>query len=277
MTKTHAFFLSSFILVFGVGFGLLLSGLVLAPGNVSAPDVNDFQAVGTHADASQFKVALLPALEERFDDSITGYNPQLMMFVYPGFLPEDFSGVAAAVGQYEFSEGNLWYVNRDSATQKNDSISDAGFETLFTNVETRLASKGISSMEDILAELSVAAIPTKTSETEVPPLSPDSPVVSDVCPQDAMMCPDGSSVGRTGPDCEFATCPSEQPSGTAITCTPEQREAEACIEIYAPVCGAVQVECVTTPCDPVPQTYPNSCFACAEDRVISYTEGQCAP
>src|SRR3989344_3915220 len=30
-----------------------------------------------------------------------------------------------------------------------------------------------------------------------------------VCPQDAKMCPDGSSVGRTGPNCEFAACPDE--------------------------------------------------------------------
>ena len=29
------------------------------------------------------------------------------------------------------------------------------------------------------------------------------------CPMDAMLCPDGSSVGREGPDCEFAACPAE--------------------------------------------------------------------
>src|SRR3989344_1608320 len=29
------------------------------------------------------------------------------------------------------------------------------------------------------------------------------------CPQDAMQCPDGSYVGRIGPNCEFALCPSE--------------------------------------------------------------------
>lgn len=28
-----------------------------------------------------------------------------------------------------------------------------------------------------------------------------------VCTQDAEMCPDGSYVGRTGPNCEFAACP----------------------------------------------------------------------
>jgi hypothetical protein len=27
------------------------------------------------------------------------------------------------------------------------------------------------------------------------------------CTQDAQQCPDGSYVGRTGPDCEFAPCP----------------------------------------------------------------------
>ncbi|HEY4522467.1 MAG TPA: hypothetical protein VJH91_02425 [Candidatus Paceibacterota bacterium] len=29
------------------------------------------------------------------------------------------------------------------------------------------------------------------------------------CTQEAKMCPDGSSVGRTGPNCEFALCPGE--------------------------------------------------------------------
>lgn len=27
------------------------------------------------------------------------------------------------------------------------------------------------------------------------------------CTQEALICPDGSSVGRTGPRCEFAPCP----------------------------------------------------------------------
>jgi hypothetical protein len=30
-----------------------------------------------------------------------------------------------------------------------------------------------------------------------------------VCTKDAKLCPDGSSVGRSGPDCEFAACPGE--------------------------------------------------------------------
>lgn len=38
------------------------------------------------------------------------------------------------------------------------------------------------------------------------------------CPQDAKLCPDGSSVGRTGPNCEFTTCPTlESTSSTDTT------------------------------------------------------------
>lgn len=33
------------------------------------------------------------------------------------------------------------------------------------------------------------------------------------CPMDAKLCPDGSSVGRTGPNCEFAECPRTVTSG----------------------------------------------------------------
>lgn len=29
------------------------------------------------------------------------------------------------------------------------------------------------------------------------------------CTADAKLCPDGSAVGRIGPDCEFARCPGE--------------------------------------------------------------------
>jgi hypothetical protein len=34
------------------------------------------------------------------------------------------------------------------------------------------------------------------------------------CTQEAMICPDGSAVGRTGPKCEFAPCPSYSTSTT---------------------------------------------------------------
>ena len=50
---------------------------------------------------------------------------------------------------------------------------------------------------------------------------------------------------------------------------------DACIEIYQPVCGQVQVEYIKVSCDPVKETFENSCKACVNPRVLSYTEGEC--
>lgn len=35
------------------------------------------------------------------------------------------------------------------------------------------------------------------------------PITPTACTEEAKVCPDGSAVGRTGPDCEFAACPVE--------------------------------------------------------------------
>ncbi|MFZ3057735.1 MAG: hypothetical protein WA092_01685 [Minisyncoccales bacterium] len=37
------------------------------------------------------------------------------------------------------------------------------------------------------------------------------------CTQEAKICPDGSAVGRTGPNCEFAVCPLNNQLEKAIT------------------------------------------------------------
>lgn len=51
---------------------------------------------------------------------------------------------------------------------------------------------------------------------------------------------------------------------------------EACTKEYMPVCGQVKVQCITTPCDTIMQTFSNKCEACANPLTISYTEGACA-
>jgi hypothetical protein len=39
------------------------------------------------------------------------------------------------------------------------------------------------------------------------------------CTTEAKVCPDGSAVGRSGPSCEFAACPTPTPSGACFTAT----------------------------------------------------------
>ncbi|MFV8755282.1 hypothetical protein ACNOYE_32430 [Nannocystaceae bacterium ST9] len=68
------------------------------------------------------------------------------------------------------------------------------------------------------------------------------------CTRDAKICPDGSAVGRGGPDCEFAACP-EPP----MACT---EEAKVCPDgsavgrggpncEFAPCPGETEVMCPT--------------------------------
>ncbi len=40
-----------------------------------------------------------------------------------------------------------------------------------------------------------------------------------VCTMEAKLCPDGSYVGRTGPYCEFAACPSSIVTGSTVSTT----------------------------------------------------------
>ena len=42
--------------------------------------------------------------------------------------------------------------------------------------------------------------------------SPQTPPDQVACTQEAKLCPDGSSVGRTGPNCEFTACPTPKES-----------------------------------------------------------------
>lgn len=43
------------------------------------------------------------------------------------------------------------------------------------------------------------------------------------CDEDVKLCPDGSYVGRTGPDCEFASCRGVLPDPDQIACTMEAK------------------------------------------------------
>jgi len=62
----------------------------------------------------------------------------------------------------------------------------------------------------------------------VPKKVPDKPVA---CTQEAMLCPDGSYVSRTGPNCEFAACP--QPPQELPANEDNENQVQPSIEPYS--------------------------------------------
>lgn len=67
----------------------------------------------------------------------------------------------------------------------------------------------------------------------------------------------------------------EVAEGKEIKCLDDQRKADVCVQIYAPVCATVQIQCIKAPCYPIEQTFSNPCEACRNSLVETYTEGEC--
>ena len=61
----------------------------------------------------------------------------------------------------------------------------------------------------------------------------------------------------------------------SVKCTAGQRDVDACITLYEPVCATVNIQCITAPCDPIKETFSNSCVACRNPLVDSYLPGEC--
>ncbi len=85
----------------------------------------------------------------------------------------------------------------------------------------------------------------QTAKTSEPPQT--------ACTMEAKICPDGSAVGRTGPNCEFALCPSEALCEGGA-CPGENSSSSVCIQVITPAKNLGTGECreFPTPCD-VPQ------------------------
>jgi len=60
-----------------------------------------------------------------------------------------------------------------------------------------------------------------------------------------------------------------------INCLPEQRNVDACTADYTPVCATVEIQCIRAPCNPIQETFSNSCNACKNSLVKSYVLGEC--
>lgn len=75
----------------------------------------------------------------------------------------------------------------------------------------------------ILAILIVASFIFVLEVNKRSSVTPDPEPIA--CTMDAKVCPDGSAVGRTGPNCEFAPCPEESPKNDLIRVTTPSAES----------------------------------------------------
>lgn len=266
MFQTQRFIIACIALSLGVGVGFLISGSITTE-RVSQVDTPNIQ-VDRQTSVREFKNALALSYALERNALLADATPDMLVHTFPAIHPEDFDGVETVLGRYEFKDGQLTLTSADVVDGAADDITDAGIQTLRDNIYRRLKLDGTRDVVEIIQLL----------QSDLSVAEPSSAVAEEMsCTLDAKVCPDGTAVGRTGPNCEFAACPTTEPevSPGVSTCSPESRVAEACIEIYAPVCATVSVQCVTTPCEPVEQTFSNSCFACQNELVSSYRQGEC--
>ncbi len=268
MPKTQRLIVACLVLLTGVGIGLLFAALFTF--EVAEAPPAPVVVSSTH----QKQNAVYAALKQRVSESqpeADGLSPYMLLEQFPGVVEEDFDDVEAVIGRYGMVDGVLTYQSGERVADAAASdLSEAGCVQFIKNYSTRT---GID-----IATVSAEEFVTKLAEPFQGESSSDAATTTDAytaCTMDAKVCPDGSYVGRVGPNCEFAACPTDTVP-QAIVCTPEQKQAEACIEIYQPVCASVQIQCVTTPCEPIQKTFSNSCDACSQHSVTEYTEGACA-
>lgn len=109
----------------------------------------------------------------------------------------------------------------------------------------------------LLVSLALAHCTTQAGR----PADPAPPAGEVACTREAKLCPDGTAVGRTGPDCAFAPCPGEgprdvRPCPDAAACTgprplaPESlcpdgktTAGPVCADVGDGACGWVLREC----------------------------------
>jgi len=66
-----------------------------------------------------------------------------------------------------------------------------------------------------------ACIPLLAAGCQKVSVKPNPTPAPVACTMEAKLCPDGSAVGRTGPNCEFAPCPQASAKPTSTLPTPE--------------------------------------------------------
>ncbi len=86
-------------------------------------------------------------------------------------------------------------------------------------------------------------------------------------------CGPNADPGCLGPPSFSGSCPEDC---DLLVCPPEYENVEACDDVLEPVCGIIDIQCITTPCNPIEETFSNRCYACINELVTGYINGECA-
>ena len=70
-------------------------------------------------------------------------------------------------------------------------------------------------------------------------------------------CSSTPKESQTHADNKVPNCAADGPGCKQFN--PDKDLIKPCTREYVPVCGEIQIECVTTPCEPIKKTFSNAC------------------
>lgn len=158
--------------------------------------------------SSEFQDELEELVRIEIGQPIEGYEPEMFMQVLPGLLAEDFNGVEAQIGVYKYLNGELKHEIPQGVIVHSaaSAITVKGVETLLVNIVERLSlNPNTATAQEVLSNLSKKDNGYSGQDKPKPDTSKPA-----ACTMDAKICSDGSTVGRSGPNCEFTGCPVEE-------------------------------------------------------------------
>ena len=124
---------------------------------------------------------------------------------------------------YFTQQENQVQVEQPIKTDQGIKNQESGITNQESNTETATKDNAISNSTTSPdatktpdATTTTGTATTPATNTEDKTTTPAGPIV---CSQIAKLCPDGSYVARTGPNCEFAACPTAKPTMTPTTIT----------------------------------------------------------
>jgi hypothetical protein len=216
--------------------------------NHDITDSDDIHGVGhmyeefAEHNVKAFQTTLEAKVVADVGQPIEGFMPGILLQEFSGLRESDFDEVDVMIGHFEYANGDLIHdlEGAEMIHSAADALTNEGYETLLENVAERLGVMMHDGLDEVIEKIAGEG-------------SVDENIV-----EDDGVIEDASPI-----------------SSSEVICTDEMKQTQACTREYAPVCGLVQVQCITTPCDPVPETFSNGCGACSQGNVVSYTAGEC--